>query len=117
MVFNSAAMVAVAEVSTNTWQRMRRVPSSEMLNTQQLLEMACCFPLGHLVLSLWEFLCFPISDDTFSSSSSDDDADDEDMVAFDHSRLNSYGDDDDHHGTSSSSTLDFDDYYHYSHSD
>ncbi|CAA7016363.1 unnamed protein product [Microthlaspi erraticum] len=97
MVFSSAAMIAVADVSADTWLRMRRVPSSEISNTQQL----CCFPLGHLVLCLWEFLCFPISDsydDDFSSSSSssdDDEADDEDMLAFDHNRYaNDYPDDD-----------------------
>ncbi|ESQ48662.1 hypothetical protein EUTSA_v10022151mg [Eutrema salsugineum] len=109
-------MMAVADVSADTWQRMRRVPSSEMLNTNQLLEVACCFPLGHLVLCLWDFLCSPIPDsydDTLSSSSSDDDADYEDMLAFDH---NSYAADH-HHMSSSSSTLDLDDYYYYSHSD
>ncbi|CAN6893677.1 unnamed protein product, partial [Brassica oleracea] len=42
MVFSSAAIVAVADVSTNAWQRLSRVRSSEMLNTQQLLEMAYC---------------------------------------------------------------------------
>lgn len=85
MVFSSAAMMAVADVSADTWQRVRRVPSSEISDTQQL----CCFPFGHLVLCLWEYLYFPISDsydDAFSSSSSDDEADDEDMLAFNHNR-------------------------------
>uniref|UniRef100_A0A1J3J341 Uncharacterized protein n=1 Tax=Noccaea caerulescens TaxID=107243 RepID=A0A1J3J341_NOCCA len=92
MVFSSAAMMSVADVSADTWQRMR---SSEFSNTQQL----CWFPFGHLVLCLWEFLCLPRSDsydDAFSfSSSSDDEADDEDMLAFNHNRYaNDYAADD-----------------------
>lgn len=78
MVFSSVAIVAVTDVSTNSCQRMMRVPSSEMLNTQQLLEMAYCIPYSHIVRCLWEFLCLPIPDsyDTLSSSDDDDDASD-----------------------------------------
>ncbi|CAL9220686.1 unnamed protein product [Arabidopsis halleri] len=115
MVFSSSAMATVANVSTDKWQRMRRVPSSEILNTQQLMEVACCLPLSHLFICLWEFLCFSISDydsdDDYDDG--DDDVDDDDVLAFDH---NSNGDYDDH-GSSSSSNLDFDDYYHYPDSD
>ncbi|CAF2101704.1 uncharacterized protein LOC108871982 [Brassica rapa] len=78
MVFSSAAIVAVADVSTNTWQQLSRVPSSEMLNTRQLLEMAYCFPYDHLVRCLWEFLCLSIPDSYETLSSSDDDEDDDD---------------------------------------
>ncbi|KAL0707944.1 hypothetical protein Bca4012_074370 [Brassica carinata] len=80
MVFSSAAIVAVADVSTNAWQRLSRVRSSEMLNTQQLLEMAYCFPYGHLVRCLWEFMCLSIPDsyETLSSSDNDEYDDDDD---------------------------------------
>lgn len=76
-----------------------------------------CFPLSHLVICLWEFLCFPISDSVPDDDSDDDDDDDvddddDDVHAFDH---NSDGDyDDHHHGSSLSSTLYFDGYNHYS---
>ncbi|EFH59086.1 hypothetical protein ARALYDRAFT_478737, partial [Arabidopsis lyrata subsp. lyrata] len=102
-------MATVANVSTDKWQRMRRIPSSEILNTQQLVEVACCLPLSHLFICLWEFLCFSISDYDSDDDYDDDDVDDDDVLAFDH---NSNGDYDDH-GSSSSSNLDFDDYYHY----
>ncbi|CAH8260339.1 unnamed protein product [Arabidopsis lyrata] len=113
MVFSSSAMATVANVSTDKWQRMRRIPSSEILNTQQLVEVACCLPLSHLFICLWEFLCFSISDYDSDDDYDDDDVDDDDVLAFDH---NSNGDYDDH-GSSSSSNLDFDDYYHYPDSD
>ncbi|KAG7577096.1 hypothetical protein ISN45_Aa03g014030 [Arabidopsis thaliana x Arabidopsis arenosa] len=113
MVFSSTAMATVANVSTEKWQRMRRVPSSEILNTQQLMEVACCLPLSHLFICLWEFLCFSISDYDSDDDYDDDDVDEDDVLAFDH---NSNGDYDDH-GSSSSSNLDFDDYYHYPDSD
>ncbi|KAF8096590.1 hypothetical protein N665_0305s0013 [Sinapis alba] len=78
MVFSSAAIVAVADVSTNTWQRLSRVGSSEMINSRQLLEiMSCCFPYCHLVRRLWEFMCLPIPDSYYTLSSSDDDDDDD----------------------------------------
>ncbi|KAG7631103.1 hypothetical protein ISN44_As03g013600 [Arabidopsis suecica] len=115
MVFSSSVMATVAKFSTDKWQRMRRVPSSELMNTQQLMEVACCLPLSHLFICLWEFLCFSVSDydsddDYDYVDDDDDDVDDDDVVAFDH---NSNGDFDDH----GSSSLDFDDYYHYSDSD
>ncbi|KAL9291273.1 hypothetical protein AtEden1_Chr3g0170621 [Arabidopsis thaliana] len=114
MVFSSSVMATVAKFSTDKWQRMRRVPSSELMNTQQLMEVACCLPLSHLFICLWEFLCFSVSDydsdDDYDYVDDDDDVDDDDVVAFDH---NSNGDFDDH----GSSSLDFDDYYHYSDSD
>ncbi|CDY23610.1 BnaC05g39840D [Brassica napus] len=51
-----------------------------MLNTQQLLEMAYCFPYGHLVRCLWEFMCLSIPDsyETLSSSDNDEYDDDDD---------------------------------------
>ncbi|XP_023641154.1 uncharacterized protein LOC111831385 [Capsella rubella] len=114
MVFNSSAMVTVASVSTDKLQRMRGVPSSELMNTQQLMEVACCLPLCHFVIFLWEFFCFPIydSDDDYNDygygdhDDDDDIVDDYDVLAFDHNNNGDY----DHHGSSS----DFDDSYHYS---
>ncbi|CAH8349051.1 unnamed protein product [Eruca vesicaria subsp. sativa] len=58
-------------VAVDDW--MRRVPSSEMLNTQQLLEMACRLPYDHLVRCLWEFICLCIPDSYDTLSTSDDD--------------------------------------------
>ncbi|KAL1204907.1 hypothetical protein V5N11_017502 [Cardamine amara subsp. amara] len=113
MVFSSSAVVTVADVSVNTWQRMSRVPSSEMLNPQELLEVACCFPLTQLIIFLVEFLCFPLSDSDSDSDDDDDDDDDDDVLDFYH---NIYGDDD-HDGSSSSSNLDCSYNDHYSDSD
>ncbi|CAL9218990.1 unnamed protein product [Arabidopsis halleri] len=126
MVFNSATVMAVAEVSTDTWQLIWGVPSSQRINTEQLLDIAVCFPMHQLsrfVLCLWTFMCLPSSDsfysynnETLSASSSD--ADDDDRLAFDHNNLyhhrDYYSDDDDDRSISS-----FDDNYydHYSHSD
>ncbi|KAF8090991.1 hypothetical protein N665_0460s0032 [Sinapis alba] len=132
MVFNSAAVVAIADVSTETWQLMWRIPSSQRINTRQLVDMAVCYPmyqLSRLVLCLWTFMCLP-PDDSFysytyhetqsSSSSLSDDADDEDRLAFEHNLYNhhhrDYDDSDDDDDRSSSSS--YDDYYnHYSHYD
>ncbi|CAF2080804.1 unnamed protein product [Brassica napus] len=111
MVFNSAAVVAVADVSTETWQLMWRIPSSQRINTRQLVDMAVCYPmyqLSRLVLCLWTFMCLP-PDDSFysytyheaqsSSSSLSDDADDEDRLAFEHNLYHNHrvydSDDDD----------------------
>ncbi|KAF3517938.1 hypothetical protein DY000_02059667 [Brassica cretica] len=52
MVFNSAAVVAVADVSTETWQLMWRIPSSQRINTRQLVDMAVCYPMYQLSLLL-----------------------------------------------------------------
>ncbi|KAJ4917981.1 hypothetical protein Rs2_03531 [Raphanus sativus] len=135
MVFNSAAVVAIADVSTETWQLMWRIPSSQRINTRQLVDMAVCYPmyqLSRLVLCLWTFMCLP-PDDSFysytyhneshsssSSSSLSDDADDEDRLAFEHNLYQNHrvydSDDDDDDDRSSSSS--FDDYYSpYSHYD
>ncbi|CAH8255667.1 unnamed protein product [Arabidopsis lyrata] len=128
MVFNSATVMAVAEVSTDTWQLIWRVPSSQRINTEQLLDIAVCFPMHQLsrfVLCLWTFMCLPSSDSFYSytyetlSASSSSDADDDDRLAFDHNNLYNhrdyYSDDDDDDRSISS----FDDNYydHYSHSD
>ncbi|KAG7600616.1 hypothetical protein ISN44_As06g046990 [Arabidopsis suecica] len=127
MVFNGATVMAVAEVSTDTWQLIWRVPSSQRINTEQLLDIAVCFPMHQLsrfVLCLWTFMCLPSSDSFYSytyetlSASSSSDADDDDRLAFDHNNLyhhrDYYSDDDDDRSISS-----FDDNYydHYSHSD
>ncbi|CAH2033470.1 unnamed protein product [Thlaspi arvense] len=128
MVFNSAAVVAVADVSTETWQLIWRIPPSQRIDTQQLMDMAVCYPmyqLSRFVLCLWTFMCLPSSDSFYSytydetqsasSSSSSDAADDDDRLAFDHNLYNhrDYSDSDDDLSSSS-----FDDYYsHYSHSD
>ncbi|KAG2313836.1 hypothetical protein Bca52824_016958 [Brassica carinata] len=69
MVFNSAVVVAVADVSTHTCQLMWRVPSSQRINTEQLMDVAFCYPmyqLSRLVLCLWTFMCLP-PDDSFYS--------------------------------------------------
>uniref|UniRef100_A0A1J3JZJ5 Uncharacterized protein n=1 Tax=Noccaea caerulescens TaxID=107243 RepID=A0A1J3JZJ5_NOCCA len=128
MVFNSAAVVAVADVSTEAWQLIWRVPSSQRVNTHQLLDTAFIFPMQQLsrfVLCLWTFMCLPSSDsfysydyETQSASSSSDAADDDDRIAFDHN-LYSYRDySDDEYDDDRSSSYSFDDYYnHYSHSD
>ncbi|XP_010465192.1 PREDICTED: uncharacterized protein LOC104745601 [Camelina sativa] len=118
MVFSSSAVVTVANVSTEKWQRMRRVPSSELLNTQELMKVACCLPLFHFGICVWEFMCFPIcdydSDDYYYDD--DDDVGDEDVFAIDHNSNSDY--DDYYHGSSSASSSDFDDdYYHYPDSD
>lgn len=131
MVFSSATVMAVADVSTDTWQMIWRIPSSERISTNQLLDMAFSLPMHQLsrfALCLWTFMCLPSSDSFYSytyeslsasSSSLDDDADDDDRLAFDHNSLYNhrrdyYSDDDDDRSYSSS----FDDYYdHYSNSD
>ncbi|XP_010534862.1 PREDICTED: uncharacterized protein LOC104810322 isoform X2 [Tarenaya hassleriana] len=113
MVFSSAALVAVADASADTWQRMRRVRPSERINSRQVMDLACCFPLhqvGRLFLCLWTFLCLPTSDSFYSytyhnyssSSSSSDYDDDDDDLDFGHNYYN-YGDYADD-GSSSSST-------------
>ncbi|KAF8092102.1 hypothetical protein N665_0424s0034 [Sinapis alba] len=69
MVFNSAVVVAVADVSTDTWQLMWRVPSWQRINTEQLMDVAFCYPmyqLSRLVLCLWTFMCLS-PDDSFYS--------------------------------------------------
>lgn len=80
-------MATVAKFSTDKWQRMRRVPSSELMNTQQLMEVACCLPLSHLFICLWEFLCFSVSDydsdDDYDYVDDDDDDDDVDPSSKD----------------------------------
>lgn len=124
MVFNSATVMAVAEVSTDTWQLIWRVPSSQRINTEQLLDIAVCFPMHQLsrfVLCLWTFMCLPSSDsfysytyETLSASSSD--ADDDDRLAFDHNNLYNHRD---YYSDDDRSISSFDDNYydHYSHSD
>ncbi|KAL1192996.1 hypothetical protein V5N11_009411 [Cardamine amara subsp. amara] len=124
MVFNSATVMAVAEASTDTWQLIWRVPSSQRIDTEQLLDIAICFPMHQLsrfVLCLWTFMCLPSSDSFYSynydtlsaSSSSSSDADDDDRLAFDHNNLHAYYSDDDR----STSSFDDDYYDHYSRSD
>ncbi|CAN6820651.1 hypothetical protein F2Q70_00013879 [Brassica cretica] len=71
MVFNSAVVVAVADVSTDTWQMIWRVPSSRRINTEQLMDMAIWYPmyqLSRLVLCLWTFMCLPLDDSFYSYS-------------------------------------------------
>lgn len=83
--------MAVADVSTNTWQGMRRVPLSEMLNTQEVIEIVCCFPYAHHVCYLWELMCLSIhvSFDTLSSDD-DEEEDDDDYDDDDESDDESY---------------------------
>ncbi|EOA36568.1 hypothetical protein CARUB_v10011735mg [Capsella rubella] len=126
MVFNSATIMAVAEVSTDTWQMIWRVPSSQRINTEQLLDIAVCYPvhqLGRFVLCLWTFMCLPSSDSFYSytyETSSSSDVDDDDRLAFDHNNLyhhRDYYSDDDDDDDRSISSFDDDYYDHYSHSD
>ncbi|XP_010462385.1 PREDICTED: uncharacterized protein LOC104742976 [Camelina sativa] len=133
MVFNSATIMAVAEVSTDTWQLIWRVPSSQRINTEQLLDIAVCYPVNQLsrfVLCLWTFMCLPSQDSFYSytyetlsdsDSSSSSDADDYDRFAFDHNNFYNhrvyYSDGDDDDDDRSLSSFDDDYYDHYSHSD
>ncbi|CAN6929131.1 unnamed protein product [Brassica oleracea] len=71
MVFNSAVVVAVADVSIDTWQLICRVPSSQRINTGELVDMAFCYPLhelGRFLLCLWSFVSIPPSDSFYSNT-------------------------------------------------
>ncbi|KAJ0253305.1 hypothetical protein HA466_0110120 [Hirschfeldia incana] len=61
MVFNSAVVVAVADVSIDAWQLIWRVPSSQRINTRELVDMAF-YQLSRLVFCLWSFMYIPPSD-------------------------------------------------------
>ncbi|CAF2211581.1 unnamed protein product [Brassica napus] len=71
MVFNSAVVVAVADVFTDTWQMIWRVPSSQRINAEQLMDMAIWYPmyqLSRFVLCFWTFMCLPPDDSFYSYS-------------------------------------------------
>ncbi|CAH8354552.1 unnamed protein product [Eruca vesicaria subsp. sativa] len=67
MVFNSAVVVAVADVSTDTWQLIWGVPSSQRINTRELVDMGL-YQLSRLVLCLSSFMYIPPFDSITSYS-------------------------------------------------
>ncbi|CAK9174321.1 unnamed protein product [Ilex paraguariensis] len=76
MVFNGVLVVSVANISADMWQYIACI--HERISSEQLLDLAICFPLqqlGRLALCLWTFLCvLPSSStaDSYYSSDSDD---------------------------------------------
>lgn len=114
MVFNSLIVLSVAHLSADAWQQIACIHFQDRVNSSQLLDLICCFPLeqlSRLALCLWTFLCLPPPDSFFtysySSSSSSDDDDD-----HDHGPGHTYA-----HASSSSSPVDLDDHYYNPHSD
>ncbi|XP_058735792.1 uncharacterized protein LOC131607855 [Vicia villosa] len=103
MVFNTHVAVRVARFSAEAWQRLSCI--DDPINSDQLLDLLCCFPLhqfGRLALCLCSFFCLP-QPHSFYSSYLISDSEDED---------------EDSGSGSSSSTLHLEhDYYYHSHSD
>ncbi|CAK8578666.1 unnamed protein product [Lathyrus sativus] len=102
MVFNTPVVVRVARFSAHAWQRLSCI--DDPINSDQLLDLLCCFPLhqfGRFALCLCSFFCIP-QPHSFYSSYLISDSDDSDDSA----------------SGSSSSTLHLEhDYYYHSHSD
>ncbi|PNX58305.1 hypothetical protein L195_g050843, partial [Trifolium pratense] len=104
MVFNTPMIVRVARVSTQAWQWLSCI--HDPIDSDQLLDLLCCFPLqqlGRLTLCLCSFFCLPQRYYSLYSSFSDSD----DFASGSGSDSGS-----------SSSTLHLEhDYYYHSHSD
>ncbi|KAL5053645.1 hypothetical protein RYX36_034327 [Vicia faba] len=103
MVFNTHVVVRVARFSAEAWQRLSCI--DEPIDSDQLLDLLCCFPLhqfGRVALCLCSFFCLPQPHSFYSSYLISDDSDDYDSRS----------------AASSSSTLHLEhDYYYHSHSD
>jgi hypothetical protein len=103
MVFNTPIIVRVARVSTQAWQWLACI--HDPIDSDQLLDLLCCFPLhqlGRLTLCLCSFFCLPQRYSIYSSFSDSDDS----------------GSGSGSESGSSSSTLHLEhDYYYHSHSD
>ncbi|KAG5025281.1 hypothetical protein AAZX31_08G122600 [Glycine max] len=71
MVWNSMVVLRVARASAEAWQCI-----AEPLNSEQILDLVCCFPLHQLALCLYSFFCTPQSNFYHFPSHSDSDHDD-----------------------------------------
>ncbi|KAG5000020.1 hypothetical protein GLYMA_08G125200v4 [Glycine max] len=71
MVWNSMVVLRVARASAEAWQCI-----AEPLNSEQILDLVCCFPLHQLALFLYSFFCTPQSNFYHFPSHSDSDHDD-----------------------------------------
>uniref|UniRef100_A0A1J3CQ69 Uncharacterized protein n=1 Tax=Noccaea caerulescens TaxID=107243 RepID=A0A1J3CQ69_NOCCA len=62
MVFNGGTVMSVAHLSAEIWQRLRRIPTSDRISSDEMLDLVLFFPLQQLsqfALCLLTFLCLP----------------------------------------------------------